>query len=82
MSSLTTLDDILAGLRDDLAQINTGSAVEAEGDSHDIARKTPKKQDYTKFHSEQDLVKAKRLVTARENAIKSVKLLITKKEKC
>ena len=80
MSTLTTLDDILSDLRGDLAKLTASSAMETSDDVKTSASKTVKKADYSGFHSEPDLAKAKRLISARENAIKSVKLLIAKKE--
>lgn len=83
ISTLTTLDDILAGLRFDLSKaisdhgIEPSSSTSAEKAS---GTRTSKKQDYSGLHTAHDLVKAKRLVNARENAIKSVKVLISKKE--
>lgn len=64
--SLASLDDILASLR---AELKANSAPSA---------KKEKRPDYESIRKEKDLAKVKRLVRARENAIKSVKRLIAK----
>jgi hypothetical protein len=68
ISTLSTLDDILGDLRAELANL-PGSSTAV----------TPKKTDYSLFHADEDLPKAKRLIGAREKAIKSVKVLIEKR---
>lgn len=67
LTSLASLDDILASLRAELNVTSTPSA------------KKEKKQDYEAIRKEMDLPKAKRLVGARENAIRNVKGLIAKR---
>jgi hypothetical protein len=80
ISTLTTLDDILADLRTELANLSElSTATNSSVDTKDVSTKTPKKTDYSLFRAE-DLSKAKRLVGARENAIKSVKGLIAKRK--
>ena len=71
VATLTSLDDILASLRAELASLTQ---------SHDGAAKgsTKKKQDYGDLLKTLDLPKAKRLVSARENAIKAVKASLQK----
>jgi len=69
LSMLTSLDDILTSLRAEYATYST------EPTSTGV-KKTP---DYSALGSSLDLVKLKRLVTARENSIKSVKQLLLKK---
>lgn len=79
ISTLTTLDDILADLRTELANLSESSTTSSSVDTKDMSTKTPKKPDYSLFRAE-DVPKAKRLVGARENAITSVKGLIAKKK--
>ncbi|KAH8828243.1 ribosomal protein S5 domain 2-type protein [Flagelloscypha sp. PMI_526] len=72
-TSLSSLDAILAGLRDEYAQL-----LKKQNMNSDISggpSKVVKPPDY----SELDLPKAQRLVRARENAISSVKKLIAKR---
>lgn len=75
VSTLRSLDDILATLRSELAELTTPTPGDPSGDTgHEapmpVSRKAP---DYSSLQESLDLAKAKRLVTARENAIKSVK---------
>ncbi|CCM03926.1 uncharacterized protein FIBRA_06078 [Fibroporia radiculosa] len=74
LSTLTSLDDILASLRADLAALDDSSnAIGGIGQSQ------PKKsQDYTALEESLDVAKARRLIKARENAIKSVKAALRK----
>lgn len=71
--TLKTLDDLLASLREELA-----SLTEARDTSGSQQRPVKKKQDYADLLKTLDLPKAKRLVIARENAIKSVKTSLKK----
>ena len=68
---MTILDDVLAGLRTDLASLDTAS------------RDRPAKQSkvYDDLREKQDVQRAKRLVTARQNAVKSVNELLERKRK-
>jgi hypothetical protein len=84
ISILQTLDDLLAQHRSELAALTPKSSEDAErsssltGDSNSRAsssQRDVKKPDYKDL----DVAKAKRLIQARENSIKSVKALIAKK---
>ncbi|KAF5348655.1 hypothetical protein D9758_006781 [Tetrapyrgos nigripes] len=71
ITMLSTLDDILTQLRCDLAALS--------GDEERATNETPsKKPDYPAWTPE-DLPKAKRLITARERAIATVKKMIAKR---
>ncbi|KAK2463136.1 hypothetical protein APHAL10511_004791 [Amanita phalloides] len=67
IATLTSLDDLLAELR---SQLEQGSSSSAQTD------KDNKKRDYSIL----DVPKAKRLIAARENSIKSCKSLLAKQE--
>jgi len=69
LTTLRSLDDILAQLRDELAVL--------KGETVSAPVKTP---DYTGW-IDWDLPKARRLIRAREGAISSVKELISKNQK-
>ena len=73
--TLTSLDDILVSLRAELAELRGETA----GSDKPVVP-TKKKQDYKDLVDGQDIARAKRLVTARENAIKSVKSSIQKEK--
>ncbi|KAG7090540.1 hypothetical protein E1B28_009649 [Marasmius oreades] len=75
--ALNTLDDTLAELRRELAEL---SADDKDGDQHSQSRNkpAPKKPNYAEM-TESDLPRAKRLVLARENAVTSVKKMIAKR---
>ncbi|OCH90571.1 ribosomal protein S5 domain 2-like protein [Obba rivulosa] len=78
VSTLRSLDDILATLRSELAELTPATAPDSSDNAgHEISvamsRKPP---DYASLQQSLDLVKGKRLVTARENAIKSVKIAL------
>jgi len=79
ITTLGTLDDILIDLRAELKRIRPPESTSTTSMSvrqHTKAGRTErsgKKQDYAALRSELNLSKVKRLVTARENAIKSVK---------
>ncbi|KAJ4497224.1 ribosomal protein S5 domain 2-like protein [Lentinula lateritia] len=75
IAMLSTLDDILKQLRDELALLS-GPLTSSNDDSSPHPRVKP--PDYTLW-TESDLPKAKRLVTAREKAITSVKNMIAKR---
>ncbi|KAH9485499.1 Protein IMPACT-A [Psilocybe cubensis] len=78
ITTLRTLDDLLSVQREKLAALNnnesSGTNVPSSPAIHAIPR-AAKKSDYSGI----DLSKAKRLIHARENAIKGVKALISKK---
>jgi hypothetical protein len=69
ITTLQTLDDLLITLRAQLASLTTQTT------SASIPERNSKKPDY----KDMDVAKAKRLVQARENSLKSVKALIAKK---
>ncbi|KAI0090702.1 ribosomal protein S5 domain 2-like protein [Irpex rosettiformis] len=73
VATLANLDSILASLRAELAQ-SKGEATTTDK----AAAPAKKKQDYKDLVDAQDIPRAKRLITARENAIKSVKSSIQK----
>ena len=70
IATLTTLDDILSTLRVDYASLTTAD--------EDVAVSSKRKPDYSSLTTSTDLSKVKRLIVARENAIKRVKQLIQK----
>jgi len=72
ITMLSTLDDILAQLRSELASISN------DGDKGSATDGSSKKPEYSAWTSE-DLPKVKRLVTAREKAIATVKKMIAKR---
>ncbi|CDO77518.1 hypothetical protein BN946_scf184912.g17 [Trametes cinnabarina] len=102
IATLTSLDDILASLRAELASLtaaitvktdtdsstqtagNTSATAPSEVDSsHPItpaptAKSATAHPSYTALEESLDITKAKRLITARENSIKSVKLALQK----
>lgn len=79
ISTLRSLDDILASLRSELAE-HTPKASSSEPGVNAASEASPaasrKPPDYAGLQTSLDLAKVKRLVTARENAIKSVKTLL------
>ncbi|TCD66738.1 hypothetical protein EIP91_000979 [Steccherinum ochraceum] len=84
ITTLMSLDDILATLRTELSSTLPPRPTEDTDQneasiSTTVSRKT---QDYTSLRDSLDLKKAKRLITARENSIKAVKVSLQKaKEK-
>jgi len=74
VSTLSTLDDILADLRADLTSAST-----ADGNPSRTTSSSQKKPDYAAMLEEADLSKLKRLVSAREKAVASIKALLAKK---
>ena len=84
ITTLQTLDDMLAENREQLAALAQTTETSADGkvssstgnvSGTPSAAREPKKMDYKTL----DVVKAKRLIQARENSIKSVKAAIAKK---
>ncbi|KAK7676755.1 hypothetical protein QCA50_020278 [Cerrena zonata] len=73
ITTLTTLDSILLTLREELAQLKAVDSAPPPGDL-----KPKKPQDYSSLRDTLDTKKANRLVTARENSVKSVKLSLAK----
>jgi hypothetical protein len=78
ISMLQSLDDILAGLRGELANIKEASSPQ-NLDSKLDARSHAKK-DYSALQKSLDVAKARRQISAREKAIESVKKLINEKD--
>ena len=78
ISMLQSLDDILADLRGELANIK-GASSPQNLDSKPDARSHPKK-DYNALQKSLDVAKARRQISAREKAIESVKKLINEKD--
>lgn len=72
LSTLSTLDDILGQLRSELADLIPEDATSS------TTRKHAKKPDYSGWISS-DLPKARRIITARESAITTVKTAIAKR---
>ncbi|KAH9174944.1 ribosomal protein S5 domain 2-like protein [Lactarius sanguifluus] len=72
ISTLKSLDDILADLREELA--NAKKANRQSPDSE--AKPHTTKKDYSALQKSLDMVKARRQISAREKAIESVKRLI------
>ncbi|KAF8633342.1 hypothetical protein AX17_004514 [Amanita inopinata Kibby_2008] len=70
IATLTSLDDLLAQLRCQLKEQSSPSPSEIPSEAE------PKKRDYSAL----DLTKARRLIIARENSIKSCKNLLAKKQ--
>lgn len=87
IATLTSLDDILASLRAELASLTAskpppeGEGPDSQTRGADLPTPAPAKKprpSYAALEESLDLVKAKRLVTARENSIKSVKQALQK----
>lgn len=81
ITSLTSLDAVLESLRAELAQF----IVPSEEDDLPAAisrakHKSTKPPDYSDLLPTMDVKRAKRLITARENAIKIVKATLVKKK--
>lgn len=77
ISTLQSLDDILAQLRADLALAAASTLDEAT--SGPSVESKAHKQDYSPIMDAGDIKKARRLITARESSIKSVKAMLVKK---
>ena len=78
ISMLQSLDDILAGLRGELADIKEASSPQnlyskPEARSH-------AKKNYSALQKSLDVAKARRQISAREKAIESVKKLINERD--
>jgi hypothetical protein len=74
VSTLKSLDDILADLRDELARIKEAKTLPNRGSGSE-ARSRPTK-DYSTLQKSLDVIKARRQISAREKSIESVKKLI------
>jgi hypothetical protein len=88
ISTLTRLDVILSGLRQELNDLTQNSEQATSestsgaiaSDTIDVAEGRRNRQpDYTAMRKDVDIAKAGRLIGARESAIKSVKSLLSKK---
>ncbi|KAG2159152.1 ribosomal protein S5 domain 2-type protein [Suillus bovinus] len=86
ISTLTRLDDMLASLRQELsdltqnAELATSGSALASDEIHSVAEGRRSRQpDYTVVQRDLDITKARRLVSARESAVKSVKSLLSNK---
>jgi hypothetical protein len=78
ISTLKTLDDILADLRTELHALTPKDpdlGPSADTQANPILR-PPKPPDYSSMVQGGDILKARRLVSSRENAIKSVKAML------
>jgi hypothetical protein len=79
VAQLNSLDAVLAGLREELAQNTVVAPDDMASDAIVSVRlKQTKVTDYHELVACMDLKKARRLITARENSIKSVKTKIAK----
>ncbi|KAI1791191.1 ribosomal protein S5 domain 2-like protein [Ganoderma leucocontextum] len=78
VATLTSLDDILASLRAELASITAARSTSEPAPSTSVGRKKPAANTYAALEESLDVAKAKRLITARENSIKSVKQALQK----
>ncbi|KAJ3776303.1 ribosomal protein S5 domain 2-like protein [Lentinula raphanica] len=78
IAMLATLDDILKQLRDELAGLSHLSASTSSSSIDNTLRPKSKAPDYASW-TVSDLSKARRLVTAREKAVASVKAMIAKR---
>ncbi|EPQ55105.1 ribosomal protein S5 domain 2-like protein [Gloeophyllum trabeum ATCC 11539] len=82
---LTALDDELSKLREELARISSTltpskAHLPEQSTFKPEERKETKKPDYTALSDSLDIAKARRLITARENAIKSLRSILAKKQ--
>ena len=84
VASLSTLDDILADLRAELARLQVAGRKDGEEPSSEGASSTKaalfRKPDYSALIRDGDLLKAKRFLVAREQAVKGVRSLLAKKK--
>ena len=77
VATLTSLDDILASLRAELASLSASQS-SGPASSQSALVKTSKTSPYAALEESLDIAKAKRLIAARENSIKSVKQALKK----
>lgn len=83
ISTLKSLDDILADLRGELADLTSSISPATEsgsGTAGGVSPRKPKAPDYEALRTADDLTKAKRLVGTREKAIENIKGLIAKRK--
>lgn len=81
VATLTSLDDILASLRAERASLAASTkSTESSAANGTVNADTtaPKRPSYAALEESLDIAKAKRLISARENSIKSVKLALQK----
>ncbi len=78
VATLSSLDDILASLRAELASITAAKSAPEAAPSTSVATKKSTTNTYAALGESLDVAKAKRLITARENSIKSVKQALKK----
>lgn len=77
ISTLQSLDDILADLRGELAKIKDERAQSGRGSKSEAGSRDPTtRKDYATLRKNLDIPKARRQISARERAIDSVKKLI------
>jgi len=73
ISTLKSLDDILADLREELANIKKANRQSPDSE----AKPHTAKKDYSALQRSLDMVKARRQISTREKSIESVKRLIS-----
>ncbi|KAI0369020.1 hypothetical protein BV20DRAFT_980383 [Pilatotrama ljubarskyi] len=82
IATLTSLDDILASLRAELAALSAPSAPTPDAEQEQgvtiASKETKARPSYAALEESLDIAKAKRLVAARENSIRSVKQALQK----
>ena len=84
IATLKSLDDILADLRKELAALQAKKSTDGDAStsgekaSPSIPEPQTASNPYAALEESLDVTKAKRLITARENSIKSVKLALKK----
>ncbi|KAG2750861.1 ribosomal protein S5 domain 2-like protein [Suillus brevipes Sb2] len=88
ISTLTRLDNMLASLRQELSDLTQNSelamsgstsAQAPSGENDSAEGRRSRQPDYTIMQRDLDITKARRLVGARESAVKSVQSLLSKK---
>jgi hypothetical protein len=88
ISMLSTLDDMLADLRAEVQELSLSTSTSSADESRtgmishvpEETPKPPKRPDYSSLLEEGDLPKARRLVNARQNAVKAVKATLAKRK--
>ncbi|KAG1746479.1 hypothetical protein EDB19DRAFT_360306 [Suillus lakei] len=88
ISTLIRLDNMLASLRQELNNLTQNAELATSGststrnasdETNNVEGRRNRQPDYTAVQRDLDITKARRLVGARENAVKSVKSLLSKK---
>lgn len=88
ISTLTRLDNMLASLRQELSDLTQNSELAMSGstlaqapssENDSVEGRRSRQPDYTIMQRDLDITKARRLVGARESAVKSVQSLLSKK---